>query len=84
MANSEKRLARPIREFRLAAKSQNSETGAANKGDSEIRFAKNAVSSPSKTRARHTAIHLNHPREYRRGDQPMKPNLPDVLLPRAR
>ena len=34
------------REARLAAKSQNSETNAANKADSEIRSAKNAVSSP--------------------------------------
>jgi hypothetical protein len=35
------------REARLAAKSQNKEPGAANKPDSEIRSAKNAVSSPS-------------------------------------
>ena len=34
------------REARLAAKSQNSEIGAANKADSEIRSVKNAVSSP--------------------------------------
>ena len=36
------------REARLAAKSQESETGVANKADSEIRFAKNAFSSPQK------------------------------------
>ena len=38
------------REARLAAKSQNNETGAANKADSEIRSAKNAVSSPPKNK----------------------------------
>jgi len=37
------------REQRLAAKSQNRETNVANKADSEIRFAKNAVSSPSRS-----------------------------------
>ena len=36
------------REARLAAKSQKSETSVANKADSEIRFAKNAFSSPQK------------------------------------
>ena len=39
------------REVRHAAKSQRSETDVANKEDSEIRFAKNAVSSPQKKRA---------------------------------
>ena len=37
------------REARLAAKSQIRENNVANKADSEIRFAKNAVSSPPKT-----------------------------------
>ena len=37
------------REARLAAKSQKTEASVANKADSEIRFAKNAFSSPQKT-----------------------------------
>jgi hypothetical protein len=37
------------REARLAAKSQKTKTSVANKADSEIRFAKNAFSSPQKS-----------------------------------
>ena len=44
------------REQRLAAKSQNCEISVANKADSEIRFAKSAVSSPSHSAGGRTSV----------------------------